>query len=92
MLLNIFVDIEKFSPFGVDENLLMYKSLETDIVPRVHDYIQDSGFEKELLVKKVIWNIEKNLCEIETKLVGSTKTIEEVKDLALSSGWKIFER
>lgn len=91
MFLNLIVNYEKVNQIEADESILLFKTIQSDLVPRVHDHIQDLGFEEELLVKKVIWDFENNLCNIETRLVGCFKTIEEVKEKALTSGWRKFK-
>ena len=91
MLLNVIVKYEKVFPVENNETVLIYKSFESDFVPRVNEYIQDSGFEGDLLIKKVEWVFENNLCNIQTSLVGSTRKVEEIKDQALAAGWKLMK-
>lgn len=92
VLINLILTFEKTIAFENDERVMIYKSRENGVAPRVHDYIKDIAFEEELLVKKVIWNFEANQCDVEVGLVGSTQSIEEIKEQALLAGWRLFKK
>lgn len=90
MLLNVIVKYQKVRSFDSDESISLFKSFESDFVPRIGEHIQDSGFGEDLLIKKVEWVFENSLCNIQTLLVGSTREIQEIQDGALAAGWKLI--
>lgn len=90
MLVNLILKFSEnytFTSFDDNKHFSLYKSFETDFIPRINDYVYDSGFRKEFLVVKVEWDYEHNQCNIylDRSNIGD---LEEVKIQAMDAGWK----
>ncbi|KOP80700.1 hypothetical protein AMS59_04830 [Lysinibacillus sp. FJAT-14745] len=90
MLINLIIKFSEnytFDSFDESKNFSLYKSFESDFIPRVNDYVYDSGFGKEFLVMKVEWNYENNQCNVylDRSNIGN---FEEVKIQVMDAGWK----
>ncbi|WP_427110199.1 hypothetical protein [Lysinibacillus xylanilyticus] len=94
MLINLIIKFSEnytFDSFDENKNFSLYKSFDTEFIPRINDYVYDSGFRKELLVVKVEWDYENNQCNIylDRSNIGNS---EEVKTQAMDAGWKVIQK
>lgn len=90
MLINLILKFSEnftFTDFDDNKNFSLYKTLETDFIPRKNDYVYDSGFKKDFLVTGVVWNYEHEQCNIYLDRSG-IGNFEEVKIQAMDAGWK----
>lgn len=76
-----------FTDFDENKNFSLYKTLENDFIPRVNDYVYDTGFRKGFKVLKVVWDYEHNKCNVylSRSNIGS---VEEIKIQAIDAGSK----
>lgn len=86
-LIILFSQNHTFDSFDESKDFSLYKSFESDFIPRINDYVYDSGFRKEFMVMKVVWDYEHNNCNVylDRSNIGN---FEEVKILAMDAGWK----
>lgn len=90
MLITLILDFSEnytFTDFDEDKNFSLYKTFENDLIPRVNDYVYDTGFRKDLMVMKVVWDYEHNKCNVYLNR-SNIGNFEEVKIQAMDAGWK----
>ncbi|WP_338651677.1 hypothetical protein [Lysinibacillus sp. Y5S-8] len=83
LILN-FSEYHTFTDFDENKN---FSLLENDFIPRVNDYVYDTGFRKDFKVSKVVWDYKHNKCNVylSRSNIGS---FEEIKIQAIDAGWK----
>ncbi|EGT3757668.1 TPA: hypothetical protein KR304_003503 [Clostridioides difficile] len=89
--------------FGKREELIITKQVDTDIIPRIGEYVRDEinisnhdTFKDSLKVGEVIYNFKDNECYVnfEKRSINFSndedvsKKIEQFKEMATKHGWK----